>query len=1051
MRPHEVRPYKESDAMDVAILFNESNEVWPGGFNAGKELTADDVHRWMEQMEKLEVFVAVADGHTRAYCSLVKSITEERDTAYVGLLGATPKYHGRGLGRDLLRACVKRAIDEGIQRVDLHTWAANMKAVPLYKKTGFFWVPETMVYMQNFIPMIVTSPFALEFFEGIDWYTVQERELQLIEDREEWEGMKVYTYRFRRDSKQLEVKINSWSRQIAFFENEKIRFSLKPSKDRPLRGREMKAILEIEKKDNIKEPVSIEGFGSNGIICTMHDQFDISDTASIEIPFKIDRRTRKGTDYDPYPSAGVKVTIGGKSIKLAVGFDTKPVVDVGIAPKYTVLCADKSTTVKIELTNNSDKNLKGRLIIPETSNALFDDNNLAFEIPSDGKKSIDFKVSISDSVVLPVSCEYELADGEKGTTASTDIPILVDYPDKASGVVYTENEFNLPAARISRDGHILEALSRGGLVRFINPSDNERLVQHNFTSFGPPYSPSTMEYTSYKIRLLPDSGIELTAPVDKDPSLEHKLTMRIIGRNILELVNTITNSGSEKKGLGIKSGLNPFTDWANLKFVYKKRIISGMLIHDNYPVRGEMPEERDKYDEGWISWENPSVVRGFIFDDDVRRLSRSWGGFHFEWRSEKIPAKSSISTKPLYIYTGSGTWQDVRKAWWRLVKGRHDNSPDIEMRPLRKLSLIPSVPIVPDKSECIVEFASDRLTPTQGTINLKSDRNLKLSKKRFQCANVKRDEPFQKVIKIENRMKDAGFSPIQMSFESNSGLVESESLALIIDPKAKTTVTRQDSEWIVSNGLASIKADPDWGGGIHSFTALGREWFRNPYPDKKAMWCWFNPFRGGITVGIAGEHEWQGLPHLETWTISECSEDISGLKFTGVSIRTKIEKREKLRGVMVNAKYMLSDGHRILRVVIEYENLTDIIYRAKGSTDFFLDVHPEYKTVQRFEYGDEKERIAGPFAGFHATTGWLITENRETGESLAIIMKPTGHLFPHRETLWVSEFGAKYGQHAGSSVILELSPHEKRSVVYYLVPCRNPKEASLIRHLIDLG
>ena len=396
MKSHEVRPYMDSDASDVATLFNESNDAWPGGFTQGKNLTDDDVRKWMEHMEKVEVYVAVANGHARGYCSLVRSITEEKDTAYVGLLGATPKYHGRGLGRDLLRACVRKAIDEDIKRVDLHTWAGNLKAVPLYKKTGFFWVPQTSVFMQNFIPLIVNTPFARDFFDDEDWYHIHDRKLELIEDFEEWEGMKVYTYRFKRDNRFLEVKINSYARQIAFFENDKIRIALKPPKERPLRGRSMVASLEINKKDGVDESLTIEGYGKNGITCAMREQLVIGNSDSIEIPFFIEQRTRKGDDYNPYPAIGASVAIDGKSIDLAVGLDSKSAVDISVSPQFPIFIPNRKSSVKIELANNSEKPLKGKLAIPILDKLESGETNSSFEIPSDGKKSVDFYLSIQE-------------------------------------------------------------------------------------------------------------------------------------------------------------------------------------------------------------------------------------------------------------------------------------------------------------------------------------------------------------------------------------------------------------------------------------------------------------------------------------------------------------------------------------------------------------------------------------------------------------------------------------------------------------------------------
>ena len=87
----------------------------------------------------------------------------EPDAAYVDLLNAVPDMHGHGIGKSLLLDAIGRCTERGLVRLDLHTWSANMKAVPLYKKTGFFWVPDTMVYMQNYIPFLLNRKEFREF------------------------------------------------------------------------------------------------------------------------------------------------------------------------------------------------------------------------------------------------------------------------------------------------------------------------------------------------------------------------------------------------------------------------------------------------------------------------------------------------------------------------------------------------------------------------------------------------------------------------------------------------------------------------------------------------------------------------------------------------------------------------------------------------------------------------------------------------------------------------------------------------------------------------
>ena len=50
-------------------------------------------------------------------------------------------------------------------RRHLDTWPGNIKAVPLYKKTGYFWVPETDVHMENYVPLLLRLPVLATIYE----------------------------------------------------------------------------------------------------------------------------------------------------------------------------------------------------------------------------------------------------------------------------------------------------------------------------------------------------------------------------------------------------------------------------------------------------------------------------------------------------------------------------------------------------------------------------------------------------------------------------------------------------------------------------------------------------------------------------------------------------------------------------------------------------------------------------------------------------------------------------------------------------------------------
>ncbi|NHJ04874.1 MAG: GNAT family N-acetyltransferase, partial [Candidatus Heimdallarchaeota archaeon] len=152
--------YSPPLASKVAEMFNDFNELWPGGFSGGVPYTEERVHDWLDKTSAIADLIAVdQEDNLVGYCGLYPH-WRDKAAAYISILGVTPKAKGKKFGKRLLLKALEIAGEKGISRVDLHTWGGNLDAVPLYKKIGLFWVPDTSVYMQDFIPGILKSNIA---------------------------------------------------------------------------------------------------------------------------------------------------------------------------------------------------------------------------------------------------------------------------------------------------------------------------------------------------------------------------------------------------------------------------------------------------------------------------------------------------------------------------------------------------------------------------------------------------------------------------------------------------------------------------------------------------------------------------------------------------------------------------------------------------------------------------------------------------------------------------------------------------------------------------
>lgn len=82
-------------------------------------------------------FYALHAGTVVGWCDVVRD--ERPGMTHIGRLGIgiVPEYRGRKIGARLLTAAIADAFQKGITRIELEVFAANARAIALYRKFGF--------------------------------------------------------------------------------------------------------------------------------------------------------------------------------------------------------------------------------------------------------------------------------------------------------------------------------------------------------------------------------------------------------------------------------------------------------------------------------------------------------------------------------------------------------------------------------------------------------------------------------------------------------------------------------------------------------------------------------------------------------------------------------------------------------------------------------------------------------------------------------------------------------------------------------------------------
>ncbi|MGW9607592.1 GNAT family N-acetyltransferase [Heyndrickxia sporothermodurans] len=316
--------YHEDLAKSIAEMWNESRDSW-GGDSA--IMTEEQVLEKEANSEDLFLYLALDGEKVVGYCG-ISEYKEDIEALYLRLLNVHPDYHGKKIGKQLVLKAVEKTVELGWPRIDLYTWPGNVKAVPLYKKCGFFWEDrDDTTHLMNFIPLVLQNEITKPLFHSIDWYEDNVREIEVKPDGIKENGFTYFEYVWENEEHFLRVQIEKSGRGIRLIETNDIQIELLMEQHTQIEGRESKLQLEIQSKQNDAIEVTLEGCENERI----HVQGKMEETFKhkkiIEFPFQI-KRGEEPNEWITHPKAEVKIEMNGRTSLFAVGVFPKKAMKV---------------------------------------------------------------------------------------------------------------------------------------------------------------------------------------------------------------------------------------------------------------------------------------------------------------------------------------------------------------------------------------------------------------------------------------------------------------------------------------------------------------------------------------------------------------------------------------------------------------------------------------------------------------------------------------------------------------------------------------------------
>ncbi|TFH08062.1 MAG: GNAT family N-acetyltransferase, partial [Candidatus Thorarchaeota archaeon] len=631
----EIHDYDKSMAADIAAMWNTWDELWPGSFTQGNPYTAERVKKQYGTLNALAILIAIDQKSKKPIgsCTLFAH-WRDKEAAYVGTLGVSPEALGKKVGKKLLRESIQRALEKGYTRVDLNTWAGNMKAVPLYKKIGMMWNPEIGgVHMEDYVPGILKHPLYSPFFGPLigndDWYNTHVREPIQAPDVYEHKGLAVFPYEFANNGNSLSVIVDRVGRGITAIdrtlEDNRIRVEARVNSHQVLCGMPFTYILEVENSSDSVIDASVRLVGFRGLHFDAADnekqQIKPGDTFTWDVPFHLDSTAELFRDGVKGSNIVTKITLDGVESEFQTGLKIKSAVDLLTRWGQCRVAAGGKTSIPLTIVSNIKENAKARIILDDMDVPIKVENeNGDMNFDPEGFGGTILNIYAGEDLEegthdLWVSFEITPKTGQKSTTRKFRIPIYC-LAKKGIAVGHDDKRRRLDVAATN---YAASFAMEGAILRANDPYGSDSGSFEVSSAIGPPFGLSPFKFAERQPSVSTtesETVISMKANHPDRPLLiEDRATFQH-GTSLIKHEVWVTNISKEPKTFQLrligKGGGISF----NRGEMYVP--LSGGIIKENlgnfyfgYPAVSSEPSD---YNEGWLAIKINSKVAGQFWD-----------------------------------------------------------------------------------------------------------------------------------------------------------------------------------------------------------------------------------------------------------------------------------------------------------------------------------------------------------------------------------------------------------------------------------------------------
>lgn len=894
--------YDPSYAAAVAGMWTRSGDSW-GGFN--NDFTPESVRVEEEASVHVNLYLALIGEEVVGYCKIAKW-TQDEGALYIGTLNVRPDLHGKKIGKALVLKSVERTVELGWGRLDLHTWPGNTKAVPLYKKTGFFWEErDKEVYCVNYIPSVLKNPLVSDFFDRVDWYEDSTREIKVAPDGRVDNEFTYFTYSWEKGGRHLEMEYERSGRGLSRVLTDNFEVKLTVEKRELVFGREYEATFSFQNLSEEAIDIEIHGEDDRNIEFAFSHAATVDTSLVVTGSFIVGAIEKDQSDWKTHPRVCANVSINGKSAAFAVGVVPKFPATIRFCEPDPPIQRGKPQTGYLDVVSNMSEKADFTFELENSRDVRFEKTEIRCPLHPGERKSIEVPITVFGASVYSsgVKASASLPKGDE-LSFEREITGAFPFPSEYYSGEIIENKSDRSAvvgigpvrARLN-----IECDSRLNGV-YVEREGYQSAVRFMSFQLGKPYDDEFTRISPVSIESVQrDHGIQLNARYVTTgyPGLEMFMHIRV------------EHSGMVKRWFSFRNdGSSPLS-----KELFLLERVRCDMEDTVLPYNGQILETRTETQGEFWYWAGEGLTGNWLFSGR---------------RKETI----GICWDP-HVTVNSGEWfLLIEHNLGRLGPGELAVSPVITA----------AVGVFSEWNECR-EYALDRAAaprPVEESLEISVNGHNPFVSGSYSVEVIEHKQMFldgaigvsrrgmpdsveSKTFVQRDSVKSARFD-CSAGKAANIEIVDVD-LDLIpvgynrsraLFPMRESGVTmetgRRDGFDVttLSNGIITLSGAPDYSPGLISCEYNGEEWLDSGFP-KLGPRDWWNPWIGGCVL-FPSDLEATPLLREPARVKSVEKYDSKGNRWSGLMVSIDFKKHNELRGLGLDHYFMLLPGVPVLLV-----------------------------------------------------------------------------------------------------------------------------------------